>query len=132
MGKLPLRLGSIVLLGFLLLSAGTVGAQGLFLPEEVRPGLRGVAKTVIAGNTIETFDVEVIGLVPQSPPLDNLIMVRVSGDVVERSGGIAQGMSGTPSIFRIASLGRLHTYANTDHRIGLVTPAVDMFRSMIS
>ncbi|HHT89426.1 MAG: SpoIVB peptidase S55 domain-containing protein [Bacillota bacterium] len=129
MGKLPLRLGSIVLLGFLLLSAGTVGAQGLFLPEEVRPGLRGVAKTVIAGNTIETFDVEVIGLVPQSPPLDNLIMVRVSGDVVERSGGIAQGMSGTPVYIQDRLLGAIaYTYANTDHRIGLVTPAVDMFK----
>ena len=129
MGKWPLRFRSIALILFLCIFVGTVHAQGLFLPGEVRPGLRGVAKTVISGNTIETFDVEVLGLVPQSPPLDNLIMIRVSGDVVERSGGIAQGMSGTPVYIQDRLLGAIaYTYAQTDHRIGLVTPAVDMFK----
>ena len=127
MRKLPLRFG-IILLVFVL-SGSAVSALELFPPEEVRPGLRGVGKTVITGNTIESFDVEVLGLVPQSPPLSNLVMVRVSGDVMERSGGIAQGMSGTPVYIQGRLLGAIsYTYAQTDHRIGLVTPAVDMFK----
>lgn len=129
MRKLPVRFTVIVLILLLCGLVGVVHAQELFLPEEVRPGLKGVGKTVISGNTIETFDVEVLGLVPQSPPLNNLIMVRVSGDVIERSGGIAQGMSGTPVYIQGRLLGAIgYTYAQTDHRIGLVTPAVDMFK----
>lgn len=129
MRRLPIRFTVIVLVLLLCGLVSAVHAQELFLPEEVRPGLKGVGKTVISGNTIETFDVEVLGLVPQSPPLNNLIMVRVSGDVIERSGGIAQGMSGTPVYIQGRLLGAIgYTYAQTDHRIGFVTPAVDMFK----
>src|SRR5690554_5571833 len=129
MRKLAFRLESIMLVCLLFILMGTASAQELFLPEEVRPGLRGVGKTVIQGNTIETFDVEVLGLVPQSPPLSNLVMVRVGGDAMNRSGGIAQGMSGTPVYIHDRLLGAIgYTYPYTDHRIGLVTPAVDMFR----
>ncbi len=119
----------IVLVLLLCAFVSAANAQELFLPEEVRPGLRGVGKTVITGSTIETFDVEVLGLVPQSPPLNNLIMIRVSGDAIERSGGIAQGMSGSPVYIQGRLLGAIgYTYAKTDHLIGLVTPAVDMFK----
>ena len=129
MRKFFLRMNTILVIVLLCGLFSVAQGQGLFLPEEIRPGLRGVAKTVISGNTIETFDVEVLGLVPQSPPLSNLIMVRVSGDVIERSGGIAQGMSGSPVYIQDRLLGAIgYTYAQTDHRIGLVTPAVDMFK----
>ncbi|NLL09177.1 MAG: hypothetical protein GX266_09245, partial [Firmicutes bacterium] len=128
MRKLPLWYG-IAILVIILGVSGQVLAVELFPPEEVRPGLRGTAKTVISGNTIETFDVEVLGLVPQSPPLSSLIMVKVSGDVIERSGGIARGMSGSPVYIQDRLLGAIsYTYAYSDHRIGLVTPAVDMFK----
>ena len=129
MRKLPIQISTILLVVLLCGLVSAVNAQELFLPEEVRPGLRGIAKTVISGNSIETFDVEILGLVPQSPPLSNLIMVRVSGDVIERSGGIAQGMSGSPVYVQDRLLGAIsYTYAHTDHRIGLVTPAADMFK----
>src|SRR5690554_3667001 len=48
------------------LKAAQVLAVELFPPEEVRPGLRGIGKTVFSGNAIETFDVEVLGIIPQS------------------------------------------------------------------
>lgn len=126
MRKLPTWFTVLILI---LLLSGSAAAVELFLPEEVRPGLRGIGKTVISGNTIETFDVEVLGLVPQSPPLSSLIMVRVSGDVIDRAGGIALGMSGSPVYIQDRLLGALSaTFSYTDHRIGLVTPAVDMFK----
>jgi len=127
MRKLPLWVG-IALLVTSIVSCPVLAVE-LFLPEEVRPGLRGIGKTVISGNTIETFDVEVLGLVPQSPPLSNLIMVRVSGEAIDRAGGIARGMSGSPVYIQDRLLGALaYTYPYSDHRIGLVTPAVDMFK----
>lgn len=118
-----------IILLVLALSWSTVGlALELFPLEEIRPGLRGIGKTVISGNTIEDFDVEILGLVPQSPPLSNLILVRVSGDVMDKSGGIAQGMSGTPVYVQGKLLGAIgYTFPLTDHRLGLVTPAGEMF-----
>lgn len=128
MRKLRLQI-SLVLLVFILCAHTSALADELFAIEDIRPGLRGVGKTVVSGNTIEDFNVEVLGLVPQSPPLSNLIMVKVSGELMDESGDIAQGMSGSPVYIQDRLLGALgYTYAMTDHRIGLVTPAVDMFK----
>ena len=128
MRKLRLRIG-LFLLVFILCGNTWGFAEELFAVEDIRPGLRGIGKTVVSGNTIEKFNVEVLGLVPQSPPLNNLIMVKVSGEIMDESGGIAQGMSGSPIYIQDRLLGALgYTYAMTDHRIGLVTPAVDMFK----
>ncbi len=64
-------------------------------PEELQPGMRGYAKTVIKGVKIETFDVEILG-VTGSQTLGHSILVKASGPLIEKSGGIAQGMSGSP------------------------------------
>ncbi|MGB4637848.1 MAG: SpoIVB peptidase S55 domain-containing protein, partial [Limnochordia bacterium] len=95
MRKLPLWLGMAVLVIICGISAQVLAVE-LFPPEEVRPGLRGIGKTVFSGNAIETFDVEVLGIIPQSPPVSSYIMVKVSGEAIERYGGIARGMSGSP------------------------------------
>lgn len=63
--------------------------------EDITPGMRGVAKTVISGDTIEEFDVEVLGVIGNDAMGHN-ILIKASGDVIDRSGGIAQGMSGSP------------------------------------
>lgn len=62
--------------------------------EDIVPGMRGIAKTVIAGDTIEEFDVEVLGVIGNDAMGHN-ILIKASGDVIDRSGGIAQGMSGS-------------------------------------
>ena len=59
--------------------------------EDIVPGMRGIAKTVI----IEEFDVEVLGVIGNDAMGHN-ILIKASGDVIDRSGGIAQGMSGSP------------------------------------
>lgn len=63
--------------------------------EELQPGMHGYAKTVIKGVNIETFDVEVLG-VTGSDVTGHNILIKASGPLIERSGGIAQGMSGSP------------------------------------
>lgn len=117
-----------ILMGILICSS-LVFAVELYPLDEIVPGLRGVGKTIISGTAIEEFAVEVLGLVPQSPPLSDLILVEVSGEVMERSGGIALGMSGTPVYVEGRLMGAIsHTFLQTDHRIGLVTAAADMFK----
>lgn len=119
----------MILLIVVLLWSTVAGAMELFPLEDLRPGLRGIGKTVVAGNAIEEFDVEILGLVPQGPPLANLVMVRVSGPLMDKTGGIAQGMSGSPVYVHDRLLGALgYTFPLTDHRIGLVTPATEMFK----
>lgn len=63
--------------------------------EDLRPGMHGTGKTVVSGETIENFDVEIIG-VTGSEAGGYSILVRTGGDLIERSGGVAQGMSGSP------------------------------------
>jgi len=63
--------------------------------DELHPGMRGYAKTVIKGVNIETFDVEILGVTGSAVAGHN-ILIKASGPLIERSGGIAQGMSGSP------------------------------------
>ena len=62
---------------------------------EVRPGLKGIGKTVFEGVTVEEFNVEILGVIGKIRPGRNLILSRLSGDKIERTGVFA-GMSGSP------------------------------------
>ena len=53
-------------------------------------------KTVIVGDTISTFDVKVLGVMKDKGPSGHLILAKFSGPVMEKTGGIAHGMSGSP------------------------------------
>ncbi len=104
-----------------------VSAFEVYPLDDLEPGMRGQGLTVIKGYNVETFFVEIIDVIPQSPPTPPLIMVRATGDVIERSGGIASGMSGSPIYVDDKLLGAIgYGYAKTDHRVGLVTPAEPM------
>ncbi|HHY10827.1 MAG TPA: hypothetical protein GX528_09750, partial [Firmicutes bacterium] len=125
MRKLPITAATVILFIF----SSWALAMDIFPLDDLKPGQKGIGKTVIAGAGVEDFDVEILGLVPQSPPLGNLIMVRVSGEVMEKTGGVALGMSGTPVYINDRLVGAIgYTYGLTDHNIALVTPAEAMFK----
>lgn len=63
--------------------------------RDLRAGMQGIGKTVISGDTIETFNVEILG-VNGSEAMGYSIFVRLYGDLIEKTGGVAQGMSGSP------------------------------------
>ena len=65
--------------------------------RDLRAGMQGIGKTVISGDTIETFNVEILG-VNGSEAMGYNIFVRLYGDLIEKTGGVAQGMSGSPII----------------------------------
>lgn len=63
--------------------------------KDLQAGMKGIGKTVISGDTIEEFDVEIIG-VSGKESSGYSILVRLSGPLIEKTGGVAQGMSGSP------------------------------------
>src|SRR5215469_18136095 len=68
----------------------------IFPLEEVRPGLKGVARTVFSGTEAEEFGVEVLGVLPGFPGAhQSAIIARLVGANVEKTGVFA-GMSGSP------------------------------------
>ena len=94
--------------------------------ENLKAGMRGYAKTVISGDTIETFPVEVLG-VTGSDSMGYQILIRAGGQVMERSGGIAQGMSGSPVYIDGRLAGAIaYGTAFTDPHYCLLTPIQDM------
>ncbi len=101
-----------------------------FLPvDQITKGMHGIAKTVVSGKDIEEFGVEVLGVMKQKGPAGDLILVRTYGDVIDRTGGIAQGMSGSPVYINGKLVGAIaYGWSLTDHKIGMVTPIADMLK----
>jgi hypothetical protein len=77
--------------------AQTIGSTSPFFPlEDLRPGMKGVARTVFAGAEPEEFGVEILGVLPGFPaPRQSAIIARLSGANAEKTGVFA-GMSGSP------------------------------------
>jgi hypothetical protein len=64
--------------------------------DQVKPGMKGFAYTIFAGDQIEKFDLEVIGVMPNLlGPKQSIILVELKGPKVEHTGVVA-GMSGSP------------------------------------
>jgi len=64
--------------------------------DQIKPGMAGVAYTIFAGDQIEKFDLEVIGILPNLiGPRQSIILVQLKGPKVEHTGVVA-GMSGSP------------------------------------
>src|SRR3989304_5971839 len=68
-----------------------------FFPlSEIRPGLKGVGRTVFEGDRIEEFQVEILDVLKNATsPKHDIILARLSGGPLEKTGVIA-GMSGSP------------------------------------
>src|SRR5579863_6756319 len=102
----PARLFSsckrILLAAFLvsLLAPSLFAAEPDIFPlSQVRPGMKGEALTIFAGDQIEKFDLVVIGVMPNFlGPKESIILVQLVGPKVEHTGVVA-GMSGSPVYF---------------------------------
>jgi len=103
-------------------------SEFLFL-DEIEIGMVGVGRTIVAGDAIEEFSVEVLGIIDQAGTLNDFIVVRVSGEAIGRSGGIAKGMSGSPVFVDgklIGAVSRAASWSKELTPIGLVTPIEPM------
>ena len=72
-----------------------LGATAFFPLQDVKAGMRGVGKTVFSGDRIEEFQVEILGVLENIGPKQSLILGKLSGGPIERT-GVMQGMSGSP------------------------------------
>jgi hypothetical protein len=57
--------------------------------------MHGVGRTVFSGNNIEEFQVEILGVLDNYGAKESIILGRLSGGPLERT-GVMQGMSGSP------------------------------------
>ena len=57
--------------------------------------MRGTGRTVFSGAKIDNFDVEILGILENIGPKQSLILGRLSGGPLEKT-GVMQGMSGSP------------------------------------
>src|SRR6267154_2115647 len=89
----------ILLLGVLLslLAPALFAADPEIFPlSQVKPGMKGEALTIFAGDQVEKFDLVVIGVMPNFlGPKQSIILVQLLGPKVEHTGVVA-GMSGSP------------------------------------
>src|SRR6185295_2298682 len=100
----------LIILAVILLALGSVHAQTkvkldkdgsnsstrLYAVEDLRPGMKGVARTVFSGTEPEEFELEILGVLDGfTGPRQSTIIARLSGPNVARTGVFA-GMSGSP------------------------------------
>jgi hypothetical protein len=96
--------------------------------SEVREGMQGYAYTIFAGDQIEKFDLEVIGVMPNFlGPRQSIILVQLKGPKVEHTGVVA-GMSGSPVYLegKLAGALSLKLGVFTKEAIAGVTPIEDV------
>lgn len=120
---------------FLLTCVVTVGAVGqvrstTIAVDEIRRGMRGYGLSVFQGETPERFDVEVIDVLHNFRPGQDLILVRTNHPILLNAPTVA-GMSGSP-VYLDGRLAGAYAYGwpfGKDPVIG-VTPIANMMAEM--
>ena len=103
-------------------------SQEILPLSQVHPGMQGYAYTIFAGDQVEKFDLEVIGVLDNFlGPKQSIILVQLKGPKVEHTGVVA-GMSGSPVYLdgKLAGALSLKLGIFTKEPIGGVTPIQDV------
>lgn len=96
--------------------------------SDVKKGMKGYGLTVFEGTNIEKFDVEVLGVLENIGPGQNLILAKVDHPVVARAGIIA-GMSGSPVFVDGKVIGALaYAWQFAKEPVAGITPIEEMMK----
>jgi SpoIVB peptidase S55 len=96
--------------------------------RDVRPGMKGVGRTVFQGTQVEEFNVEILGVVENPAPRGTMIMAELSGHDLEKLGVIA-GMSGSPIFVDGKLIGALaFGWPFSSRPVAGITPIEEMLR----
>jgi len=108
-------------------SVSTIGGSAILPVEEIRPGMKGVARTVFSGSEPQEFSIEIIGILPGfTGPRQSTIIGRLSGPNVDRTGVFA-GMSGSPVFINDRLVGAIaYSFPFAKEPICGVTPIQQM------
>ena len=104
-----------------------------FLPlEEVRAGMRGTGRTVFSGQKVEEFEVEILGVLENVGPKQSIILGRLSGGPLEKTGVMA-GMSGSPVYLDGKLAGAVaYSFPFTTEAIAGIRPIHEMITGLAS
>ncbi len=95
MASMPIARIALLLL-VLLRSAGAALAGEVMPLDQVRPGMKGVGRTVFEGARVDEFGVRILGVLENAVgPRQSIILARLEGGPLAQTGVIA-GMSGSP------------------------------------
>jgi len=123
-------LGFAAVLFFVTPTLSAADSNEILPLDQVRPGMQGYAYTIFAGDQVEKFDLEVIGVMPNFlGPKQSIILVQLKGPKVEHTGVVA-GMSGSPVYLegKLAGALSLKLGIFTKEPIAGVTPIEDVLR----
>jgi len=96
--------------------------------DDVRPGMKGIGRTVMKGTKIEEFDAEILGVMRNVSPGRDMILARLSGLGLEKTGVIA-GMSGSPVYIDGKLLGAVaYAWQYGKEPIAGITPFAQMYQ----
>jgi len=96
--------------------------------SDVQKGMKGYGLTVFEGTTAEKFDVEILGVLHNIGPGQNLILAKVDHPVVARAGIIA-GMSGSPVFIDGKVIGALaYAWQFAKEPVAGITPIEEMLK----
>ncbi len=134
MKKLVITFALIVCIVLSAVAAFAADLQGveIYPLANLKAGTKGIGYTVIRGTQIETFDVEILELIPKGG-FDGgaMILAKFTGPVVEHSKGIAGGYSGSPVYINGKLLGAVSmAIPFTDTHVGGITPIASMMPAL--
>jgi hypothetical protein len=128
LGGIALLVGVIYFLAPPGQAAAGPKADSYWQVDDVRRGMKGTGRTVIKGTRIETFQVEILGVLKNTAPGRDLILARLSGMNLDKTGVIA-GMSGSPVFIEGKLLGAVaYAWAYGKEPIAGITPFSQMHR----
>jgi hypothetical protein len=104
-------------------------AQEILPLDQVRPGMVGAGRTVFEGTKVEEFKVEIIGVLENVAPKQSIILARLEGGPLEKTGVIA-GMSGSPVFIDGKLVGAVaYGFPFSKETIGGITPIAEMIEA---
>jgi hypothetical protein len=122
------RKSTLFVVALTLVTAFTLQAAERMPLSDIRKGMKGYGLTVFEGTTVEKFDVEILGVLHNIGPDQNLILARVDHPVVARAGIIA-GMSGSPIFIDGKVIGALaYAWQFSKEPVAGITPIEEMLK----
>ncbi len=107
----------------------STAAKALFPLEDLRAGMKGIARTVFSGSEPQEFTLEILGVLPGfTGPRQTTIIAKLSGANVDKTGVFA-GMSGSPVFIDDRLVGAIaYSFPFSKEPVCGITPIQEMIQ----
>jgi hypothetical protein len=119
---------SLRYLAALSVAATLHAAPDVYPLKDIRPGQKGIGRTVFSGSKVEEFQVDILGVLENIGPRQSIILARLSGGPLAET-GVIQGMSGSPVYIDGKLVGAVALgFSQAKEAIAGIRPIEDMLR----